>query len=188
MELRSLLLDARRDLLRYVERHAGRLLRYDGAEDLVQQICVRVLEQEGAFEYRGEEPFFAWLYGVARSCMQSRREYWAALKRRPAGLLRLTAAASSDSGAAAEPAITATGPSTFAARREELTIAVRALGVLMERDRQLVHWASEGLDTATIAERLGLTQEAATRARHRALGRFRKAHHLLSKTYRDGST
>jgi hypothetical protein len=28
----------------------------------------------------------------------------------------------------------------------------------------------------------------ATRARHRALGRFRKAHLLLSKTYRDGST
>ncbi|MCK6459941.1 MAG: hypothetical protein L6Q95_08615, partial [Planctomycetes bacterium] len=71
-----------------------------------------------------------------------------------------------------DPAATATGPSTFAARREHLKLAVQALAALPPRDRDLVKSTSED------AERLGLRYDAAKQARLRALGRFRKAFDL----------
>ena len=53
------------------------------------------------------------------------------------------------------------------------------MAVLLERDQELVRWASEGLDTTQVAERLEISPEAARRARSRALERYRQAFELL---------
>jgi DNA-directed RNA polymerase specialized sigma24 family protein len=79
-----------------------------------------------------------------------------------------------------EPAATATGPTTFASRREQLVLATKALDLLLPRDRDLVKWSGEGLSTEEQARRLDLSAEAAGRARRRALDRFRKAFRLVS--------
>jgi RNA polymerase sigma factor (sigma-70 family) len=177
--LPELLVKHRADLLRYVERHAGSLLRFETANDLTQSIHLRALEHGDKFEYRGREPFFGWLHEVARRYMAGRKAHWFALKRHPKGLFRLTEAATTDPGAVVGPAGSATSPSSFAVRRERLTLAVKALDVLMERDRKLVQWSSEGLSTAEQAERLGISESAAERARQRAVERYRKAYRLL---------
>ena len=180
MNLSELLVNHRRDLARFLQHQAGWLLRYEAADDLLQGLYVRVLEQAGKFEYRGPEPFLAWVYKVARHNLAERRRYWSRLKRKPAALVRLTSGGTTDGHSPVDPADTATGPVTFAERREQLTIAVRAMAVLLERDQELVRWASESVDTAAVARRLEISVEAARRARNRALERFRWAFDLLA--------
>ena len=172
MKLPELLVQHRLHLLRYVERRAGPVLRFETADDLVQAVHLHALEHQEAFEYRGLEAFLAWLNEVARRFLKDRREYWTALKRRPAALFRLTQAGM-------EPEAQQTGPGTFAAQREQLDLAVRALDMLPPRDREIVQWATQGLDDASVARRMGLETRTAARARQRALDRFRKAYRLL---------
>jgi RNA polymerase sigma factor (sigma-70 family) len=178
--LGELLVLFRPELLGYVERHAGRLLRHESADDLVQGIHLRVLEQRARFEDRGDASFLAWVRTVARSHLADRHAYWSALRRRPVRLLRLVQDWTSDSRAAAEPAGTATGPSTFASRREQVDVAVRALGLLPDRDRDLVQWTCDAVPTAEQAARLGISCDAAERARSRAVERLRKMHAVIS--------
>jgi RNA polymerase sigma factor (sigma-70 family) len=180
--LGDLLVRFRGELTGYVHKHAGRLLRHESADDVVQGIHLRVLEQRAAFEYRGDESFLAWIRAVARSHLADRHAYWSALRRRPARLVRLvrTGEITGDRSAAAEPAASATGPSTFASRREQVDVAVRALGLLPERDRNLVQWSLDGVDPAEQARRLGVSVEAADRARRRAVERLRKMHAVLA--------
>ena len=169
------------DLVSYLARHAGWILRYETVEDLLQGLHLRMLERGGEFDYRGREAFLKWIYAVARTFLADRSDYWSALKRKSAGLLRLTSGGTpSDPRAIREPAGTRTGPSTFASRREQLAQAVRALAVLLPRDRDLVRWSSEDVPLEEQAGRLGITYNALKQARFRALERYRKAYALLS--------
>jgi len=181
-DLPALLVRHRVHLLRHVERRGGPVLRFETVDDLVQSIHLHALEHRDAFQYRGLEPFLAWINEVARRYLKDRRDHWAALKRRPAGLVRLTQVGSNDPGAAAEPAGRGTGPATFAARREQLNLAVRALEMLMPRDRDLVRWTTQGHDDDSIATRMHLERKTAARARQRAVERFRKAYRLLQQS------
>ena len=122
-----------------------------------------------------------WLYRVAKSYLADRKNHWAALKRKPSRLLRLTEGDVAASQDAVSPADPADGPVTLASRREQLALVVKALAVLMPRDRDLVRWSSEGLTTAEQAERLRISRVAAERARRRALERFRKAYRILAR-------
>ncbi len=178
-ELPELLIRYRPDLLRYVERHAGPVLRFETAEDLVQGVHLRALEYRATFEYRGREPFLKWVHEVARNHMHTRRAHWSALKRNPAALLRLTMGAASDPKAAAEPPRPDTGPSTLAGRLEQASTAVRALDLMLDRDRELIRWATDGVTSREMGERLQISETAADRARQRAIERFRKAFRLL---------
>lgn len=184
--LPSLLVETRDDLAAFVRRHAAGLLRFETADDLVQAVHVRALESEAHFSWRGREPFFAWLYTVARRELSDRRAHWAALKRGSGDLLRLTEGAAGTSGTAdpravAAPPAKGSGPSTFADRREQLVRVIRTLDALLPRDRDLVRWTAEGVDLAEQAERLGISYDAVERARARALDRFRKAFTLASR-------
>lgn len=178
MTLRELLLRHDRDLRRYLERRAGWLVRFETPEDLAQGLHLRALEQEAHFVYQGREPFFAWVHTLMDQHLAARRKHWMALKRRPRALLRLTEGGTGR--AAVDPADTATGPSTFADRRERLALAVKAMAVLLPRDQELVRCATDGLTTEEIASRLDLTPESARRARNRALERYREAYALLA--------
>jgi len=177
----ALVVRRRREILALVRAEAKGLLRYESADDLVQGIQLRAIERGGTFEYRSEAEFLAWLRRTARSHLADRRNHWGALKRRSGRLLRYTAgaAATADPAAVPEPAADGTGPSTFAARREQVVLATKALDLLLPRDRDLVRLAADGLGTSEQAERLGLSVEAAGRARRRAFDRFRKAYELV---------
>lgn len=180
--LGELLVRFRGELAGYVAVHAGRLTRHESVDDLVQGIHLRVLEQRASFEYRGDASFLAWIRSVARSHLADRHAYWSALRRRPSHLVRLVQSgdATGDRSSAAEPVATATGPSTFASRREQVDVAVRALGLLPERDRDLVRWRLEGVGVAEQASRLGVSVDAADRAGRRAVERLRKMHAVIS--------
>ena len=179
-DLPGLLVLYRPDVLRFVERQAGSILRFETAEDLVQDIQLRALKYVDEFSFRGRKPFLKWIHEVARNHIRTRHAHWAALKRNPSGLLRFTQAAGSDPRAAVEPARTDTGPPTLAGRLEQASLAVRALDLLLDRDRELVRWAIDGVRSREMAERLQMTETAADRARQRAIERFRKAFRLLT--------
>lgn len=65
-------------------RYAGMILRYlyvrtreqEAAQDLTQEVFVRVLKGIGGFEYRGEKSFLGWLYTIAGNVLigQARRK------------------------------------------------------------------------------------------------------------------
>jgi RNA polymerase sigma factor (sigma-70 family) len=175
------LLEAHASELRgFVRAHGGQLLRRESEEDLVQGITLRALERANSFRDRGAAAFRAWLVAVARSYLADRANYWKALRRKPGALLRLT----SGGTGGVDPAATATGPSTLAARREHLRLAVQAVAALPPRDRDLVRWTSEDVPIEEQAARLGLSYDAAKQARLRALERFRKAFDLATRRRR----
>lgn len=53
-------------ILRYLY---GRLREPEAAQDLTQEVFVRVLKSIGSFEYRGEKSFLGWLYTIAGNVM-----------------------------------------------------------------------------------------------------------------------
>jgi RNA polymerase sigma factor (sigma-70 family) len=168
------------DITAIVRREAGTLLTWESADDLVQGAHARVLERAGSFTWQGPEAALAWIRATARSHLAHRREHWRALRRKPAALLRLTLSDDETRAAAPLPADTSTGPATFAARREALELAVRALDLLLERDRELVRGAMEGRSAAELGASLGLSAESAGRAQRRALDRLRRTFRILA--------
>ncbi|MCK6458564.1 MAG: hypothetical protein L6Q95_01555 [Planctomycetes bacterium] len=179
LELKRRLAEAQADLAIFVRKHAGRLLRLESAEDLAQGIHARALERAGSYRHRGREQFLAWMYAVARTHLADRHHYWGAMRRRPSSLLRLVGDSQTGAGGL-EPAATATGPSTFAARRELVSLVGQALSLLREQDRNLVRWLGDGVPMKEQAGRLGLSPDAAESASRRALERFRKAYRLVA--------
>jgi RNA polymerase sigma factor (sigma-70 family) len=170
-------------LVAWCRRHGGRVLRFETAEDLAQGAQLAAVARAGGFELRTDEELEAWLFRVARGHLADRRAYWSALKRRSGRLLRITAApgrSGAETGAVAEPPLAATGPVTFADRREQVVLATRALSLLMSRDQRLVRWYAEGVPIAEQAERLGVGYDAARVAQSRALERFRKSFRFVS--------
>jgi DNA-directed RNA polymerase specialized sigma24 family protein len=164
------------------------LLRFDAPDDLVQGAIHEALRAADTLRWEGDAPFRSWVCTIARRHLSARRDYWFAMKRggsgsghgpnphpHAAGVLRLTL-----SGLAASQA----GPATFAFRREQILLATKALAALLPRDRDLVTWAAAGLTAPDMAARLGLSEDAADKARERALARLRKAFLLLQNAAR----
>ncbi len=170
------------ELIRFVRRAGSGLLRYESEEDLRQGVHQRAIEAAAAFECRGDAEFLAWLRALARAHVVDRHHYWTALKRQRGPLLRLTWNGGADRGstAAGVPAADGGGPFTRASMREQMTLAVKVLGALPPRDRQLVRWASQGVALAEQADRLGVSYDAAQRAGRRAIERYRKTFLLVA--------
>lgn len=181
-ELATLLVRHRGVIERLMAREGQALLRFETVEDLVQGVCEHALRVAARFEYEGDEKFVGWLREVAHQHLADRHRYWAALKRGSARVLHLSWSGVSGTagGRVRPPTTTATGPSTYAVRREQLALAVRALALLSERDRQLVRWMSEDVAIEEQARRLALSADSARRAGARALERFRKTCQAIS--------
>lgn len=171
----------RGELLRFIERRAGgALVRMESPEDLTQDILARALRAAESFEWRDDAGFRAWLFEVARNHLQDRRAYWSALKRAGSAVLRLDGGPESASWSEiSDLAASVTGPSTFAARREQIAVAAKALALLLPRDRALVEGIIAGLSASEHAAQLGLTTQAVESARKRALERLRKTFRLV---------
>ncbi len=182
-DMAALLLAHRHRLVGFLIKEASGLRRFEDAEDLAQGVHLHALKVAKHFEYRTEKEFISWLFTVARRYIATRNAYWKALKRDAGPMLRVTfGAGSTPGGAVPAPPARATGPQTFAQRREHLSVAAKAIAALPERDRQIAELVSSGSDIAGIAEALGITYEAAQRARLRTLERFGKLFTIASAT------
>lgn len=167
-----------------MRRDAGSLLlRFESADDLVQGIMASAVASGDELEWRGDAAFNGWIRTIAARHLSNRRDYWFAMKRNPGAVLRLTQGGSRGEGwpGVADPS---TGPRTFAQRREQLTLVTRAMALLLPRDREIIQWSGEGASVADIAQRLGISEDAAERARSRALDRLRKAFVLVANSGR----
>lgn len=181
-ELAGRLENHRGALLRFVERHAGRTLRFETAEDLVQDVHLKALARADEFTFRSEPEFEAWVFRVARGHLADRYDYWTATKRRPERLLRLTRADGdgSDPQAVRMPARDTAGPATRAGEADELVLAEKALALLLPRDAEIIRAQADGNTLEEEAERLSVSYAAAQKARLRALERYRKAFRVLA--------
>ncbi|CAG1007558.1 hypothetical protein PHYC_03448 [Phycisphaerales bacterium] len=152
------------------------LLRFDSLDDLHQGVMQEAIAAGPAFEWRGQEAFLGWLATITRRHLSARRDYWFACKRNPGAVLRLTR--TTFGGGIADQA---SGPSTFANRREQIVLITKAMAMLLPRDRDVVAWSSAGVDLDQIATWLGVTRDAAEKCRTRAMERLRKAFILLTR-------
>jgi len=175
--LADLLQSERTALVQFVEREARGLLKKESAEDLVQGVHLRALQQEAAFTYRSDAEFFGWLKIIARQHIADRHDYWMALRRRATRMLRVT---SSDATIGVQLEGKITGPTTFAARREMMELGAKAISLLLPRDQEIVRLVTEGAATKEVAAALGLAPSAAEQARHRAMQRFSKLVEMLT--------
>jgi len=178
IDLAYLLERHRPQLIAFIRAHAGApLLRFEAVEDLAQGVHTEALRSAERLEWRDEGPFVGWLLTIARRHLGARRDHWFALKRGGANLVRLTASGQTPVGPR-----TATGPGTFAGRREALILVTQALELLPPRDRELVRWTADEVPLQEQAERLGIGYDAVERARARALDRLRKAYSIVSRS------
>lgn len=152
------------------------LLRFDSVDDLIQGVMQEAVAAAGSFEWRGEEAFLGWLATITRRHLAARRDYWFACKRNPGAVLRLTR--TTFGGGIADGA---SGPSTFANRREQIVLITKAMAMLLPRDRDVVAWSATGVDVDQTAAWLGVSRDAAEKCRTRALERLRKTFILLTR-------
>jgi RNA polymerase sigma factor (sigma-70 family) len=183
-KVESLLLEHRGVLEALIRREAGVvLLRFETPEDLVQGAVQEAIRAGGGFKYEGPAAFISWLSLIGRRYLSARRDYWLAHKRNPGNVLRLTmTGAGTRPRQRAELADTATGPATFAFRREQLILATRAMAMLLPRDREIITMISDGLQASQIAERLDVSVDAAEKARTRAIERLRKTFEIIGQS------
>ena len=177
MNLPELLTKHRPVLVRYFERNARSLRRYEAAEDLAQGVHLHAVRHEDRFEYQGEKPFVSWLLHLAQQHLADRIAHWKALKRDAGPMMRITYGAGATAGV--NPVSPATGPITHASRQEQLRVAALAMDGLPARDRQLVQMVTSGASIESVAERLRISPAAAQKARLRALDRFRKIYEIV---------
>ena len=173
-ELADLLSRHRDTLIRYFEKNAAYLRRFEAPEDLAQGVHLHAIKHRDRFEYQGEKQFIGWLLALARQHLADRIAHWKALKRNAGPMLRITF-----SGAGVDPPAAATGPVTHASRKEQLHLATLAMDGLPPRDRELLRMMSAGAGIDTVASRLKISGAAAQRARLRAMERFRKVYALV---------
>ncbi len=188
-DLERVLTEQRGDLLRFLELNAAALLRFESPQDLYGGMVVDLLSRTPDFVSLAPAADRAWLREAARFHLANRRRYWSALKRDTGRLMRTGMAERSAQGSSVYNlvdgvAASQTGPSTFADRREQMVLLTQALSVLPDRDRRLVELASGELSNEEIGYELGLTAQAAAKAKSRALERLRKAHELALRAQR----
>lgn len=176
----ELLERSRPELVGFMGGHGGHLLRLESPEDLAQGALLDALHVADGFRYEGDDAFMAWLRVIARQHLARRREHWATAKRRAISLLRIDARAGDTSAPGVDPTASQTGPRTFAERREQLALAMRAVSTLGERDRTLIEAVVQDTSISALAQQLGVSEAAAQRARLRAVDRFRRAFRALS--------
>lgn len=179
-KLATLIESVRPQLEGFLAQRGGAVLANETVDDLVQGVHMRALGAADHFEHRGDEEFRAWLFGLARHEIASRHEHWSALRRDAGTLLRLTWENSAATFTGVDPASPRTGPASFAQRREMMAVAVQAASTLQLRDRRVVALGPEAT-VADVARELGLSHDAAQRARLRALERFERAFGILTR-------
>lgn len=172
-------------LVGYFARKARGIRQHESPEDLAQGVHLHAIAHQEQFDYQGERQFVGWMLQIARQYLQRRIEHWGAAKRDAGPMMRITFGVdtSSHNGLVRMPADEGPGPITHASQREELDLASRAIDGLPPRDRELVRMISRDVPTADMAQRLGISPEAAQKAKRRAIERFRKIYTILERQH-----
>ena len=154
------------------------LKRRESDSDLVQSVCLEVLENPGAFEYRGESAFRHWLCTAALRKFVERDRYHAAAKR-DHGRLETPAADSTALGLLNSIIGPAQSPSRIASARETLVRVEAALRQMPVDLREIVLLSRlMGFSHGEIAVRLGRSEGAIRTALCRGLA---KIAHVLAE-------
>ena len=125
--------------------------------------------------------FHVWLEAVVRNELNARRAYWNAARRAAGHLLRITSGPVTRAGGGLNPSAAATGPLSFAERRDQVDVALRAAETLLPRDQAILEMERKGGSIAEIAAEFAMSKAAAGKARQRALDRFRRAFELIAQ-------
>ena len=153
-------------------RASDRLLAHDSPSDLVQSVCLEVLQSLDSFRFTTEGAFRHWLYLTAEHKLIDRARYWTRAKR---DMHRERPGPYSGSGELGEIALSysSLSPSRVAAAREELERVEEAFTQLSADHRQvlLLHRIA-GLTHAEIAFEMNRSEVAARGLLFRALARL----------------
>jgi RNA polymerase sigma-70 factor (ECF subfamily) len=155
LDFEALYRDARDDLFAYV---ATLLRDRAAAEDVTAQAFERAFRKHRTFDERkGSER--AWLFGIARNAALDelrRRSHHATL--------------------AAEPAADTMSPEDYAETALQRAAVEAALSGLSPRDREVIALRFHaGLETAEVADVLGISRSNAATLLHRAMTKLREA-------------
>lgn len=129
----------------FVRLRLGPTLRaVESESDLVQSVCVELLDDLGRFEYRGEAQFRHWLYTAVLNKICKRQRHYAARKRQPGGQRQ-----EFDESLFVRSYEALSSPSHQAIQKEQVDLLERAFDLLPEHYREVL----------TLSRIVGLTQE-----------------------------
>ena len=159
----------------FMRLHAGEHIRAkESLSDLVQSVCREVLQDMGAFDYRGEAAFRQWLFNMAMRKIIDRGRYYKAQKRDVGREVSIQRGATA-SGAELVPIEFATlfTPSDGAIVRERVEHIERAFRRLPAHYREVITMSRiYGYSNREIARRLGAGEDAIRMRVVRALAKL----------------
>lgn len=155
----------------YVRMRAGPLvIRRESSDDLVQSVCVDLLEDLGDFDYRGEVEFRHWLFQRAFHKILERRDYYTAQKR---DVRREQPADSRAEVSRLEGYLSFCTPSREAIQRETLARVEAAIDALPEDYRTAIALHRlVGLTAREIGAQMNRSEGAARNLIYRGLARI----------------
>ncbi|MHC4944681.1 MAG: RNA polymerase sigma factor [Planctomycetota bacterium] len=159
----------------FIRLRAGSALRAkESASDVVQSVCLEILQHLDRFKYRGEAGFKYWLYTTALRKISKRYEYYRAAKRDMGREVRLEPQNSSvGDNAVLNCYRTFCTPSRDAMFREQIDLVESAFQQLPEDHRTVILLARiVGLSRAEIASEMGRSEGAVRSLLSRALARL----------------
>ena len=170
-----------RDFYPRIKRYLARLIAFDDAEDVAQEVFLKISKSFDSF--RGESSMSTWVYRIATNAAMDR-------VRSPAYRARLASAPVDDSCDSGEPL-----PATEArissveqdAIRSEMSGCVQGLVAQLPENYRtvLVLSENEGMKNAEIADVLGISVETVKIRLHRARARLKKIFEANCSFYHD---
>jgi RNA polymerase sigma-70 factor (ECF subfamily) len=155
----------------FVRLHMGPALKArESGADLVQSVCLEVLQHLDRYRYQGEAQFKSWLYTTALRKISNHRRHWRAQKREAAREVEMRADEASDLLDCYRSFCT---PSQDAAALELVAHIERAFARLPEDQRRVIVLARVvGLPRAEIGAEMGRSEVAVRSLLSRALSQL----------------
>ncbi len=170
-----------RDYYPRIKRYLARLITFDDAEDVAQEVFLKISKSLDRF--RGESSISTWVYRIATNAAMDR-------VKSPAYRTRVASAPIDDSGGTGE-ALAASAEHISSAEqdaiRSEMSGCVQGLVAQLPENYPtvLILSETEGLKNAEIAEVLGISVETVKIRLHRARARLKQALESNCSFYRD---
>ena len=148
----------------------------DDASDVVQRALMQAVEQLDSFQGKTTAEWRSWLSAIARNKALDSHRYWSSTKRQVQRVDGVNDAIQALASNEKSPSAVAIGVENSS----RLELALRRLE---PNDRQIIEYSQfEGLDHASIGQRLGISDAASRQRLKTALERLRKAWKSLSAT------
>lgn len=169
--LQQLLVRHMAPLRAFVRLQVGPLLRARESEsDIVQQVCVEVLQRAENFRFQGESKFRGWLYGAVLHVVRDRERFHKAARRTPEREVPVT-----NADALLTSYRNVSSPSSHLHAADEVRQLEQAFERLPPHYAEVLALAQVArLSRTDIAERLGISPDAVSKLQKRAILRLSK--------------